>query len=185
MNNYPNSKKYLEDSFRHIKIHSLSKTDYRTAITLYEMGKDEEDKHNLKEAFDNYLQSANIGNSLAQKRLSYLYKEGIGTNKDLEQSNFWYSEFLNNEYRTIDGNSSDNQEQILINPNNLQNNDIGNNNESHVSKSYYKPVNQTVATMIFIILAIIAIVIFIFIETSGIGFFLGVIFLYVLLYAYK
>jgi len=184
MNNYPNSKKYLEDSFRHIKIHSLSKTDYRTAITLYEMGKDEEDKHNFKEAFDNYLQSANIGNSLAQKRLSYLYKEGIGTNKDLEQSNLWYSEFLNNEYRMIDCNSSDNQEQILINPNNLQNNDIGNNND-HVSKNYYKPVNQTVATMIFIILAIIAIVILIFIETSGIGFFLGVLFLYVLLYAYK
>ena len=66
-----------------------AKYDYVYAYN--NLGKIEETKNNLEKAFYYYEKSANLNESWACNKLGELYRLGIGTNKDLKKSFYYYS----------------------------------------------------------------------------------------------
>ena len=54
-----------------------------------------------KKAFDLYKLAAEEGNIEAQKSLAFLYEQGEGIEKNLEQAIYWYKEAIKNEYQKV------------------------------------------------------------------------------------
>ena len=47
---------------------------------------------NLEKAYRLYLTAARMGNLDSQKRVAEMYKEGIGTEKNIEKSEYWLNQ---------------------------------------------------------------------------------------------
>jgi len=57
---------------------------------MYENGKGV--KKNLEKAYEYYLSAARKGNLDSQKKVAEMYKEGIGTEKNIEKSEYWLNQ---------------------------------------------------------------------------------------------
>lgn len=69
----------------------MSISEHNLAENLYKNG-------NFKEAFDIYFNLAKSGDAKSQTSLGYLFQNGEGVEKDIEQAKFWYEEAVKQEY---------------------------------------------------------------------------------------
>ena len=70
------------------------------AYALNNLGKIEENKNNLKGAFDFYLKSANLGESWACNKVGEFYRKGI-LEKDMSKAYYYYNRAIDANYRTV------------------------------------------------------------------------------------
>ena len=74
--------------------------DNNYAYAYNNLGRIEEDNGNYLEAFNYYLQSANLGESWACNKVAEAYRMGV-VDKDMDKAYYYYDRALKNNYRTL------------------------------------------------------------------------------------
>jgi TPR repeat protein len=75
-------------------------SDNNYAYAFNNLGRIEEDNKNYIEAFNYYLQSANLGESWACNKVAEAYRIGV-VDKDMDKAYYYYTRALENNYRTL------------------------------------------------------------------------------------
>ena len=96
LKDYINAAKYYEKSIEQDK----EVVSMWNLGLIYEFGKGNVSKDE-KKAFNLYLSAANLNYESAIKKVSYMYRYGIGTNRDIKKANSWQSKNSNTEINEI------------------------------------------------------------------------------------
>lgn len=95
---YLNIKKDEKNAIKYFK----KAASHNYVYSFNNLGKLEENKNNLKEAFNHYLKSASLNESWACNKVGELYRLGIGTEKDIKQAFYYYNKSIDVPINLID-----------------------------------------------------------------------------------